>query len=260
MDPVEVIPLHPVFGATLIGYFGNGVLAFRLGELLRAYSVAKGRQITVMQAFGTVILERILDLVCVVLIFALTFPWFPFEDDYIRFGAFVFTGITVFLIVLIFFTAHFNWLGKIEHLAIFNPHYGQKLFSAVNRIFEGIIIIRKTNHAGLVILSSLVIWGFYYCSTMIALDVCGLSLGFVGTGILLALGGFVIGIPALPGSVGTYDAGIKYSLIMVFNIASDKALTYAIVSHAISYFPLVLVGAVYFMLGNVSLKEVKTIQ
>lgn len=260
MNPVEVIPLHPLFGATLVGYFGNGILAFRLGELLRAYAVAKGRQITVMQAFGTVILERILDLVIVVFIFALTIPWFPFEDDYSRFGAFVFTGITVFLIVLIFFTVHFNWLGKIEYMAIFNSHYGQKLFSAVNRIFEGLTIIKKTNHAGLIILSSLVLWGFYYCSTMIVLDACGLSLGFVGTGILLVLGSIVIGIPALPGSAGTYDAGIKYSLIMVFNIASDKALTYAIVSHAISYFPLVLVGAVYFMLGNVSLKEVKTIQ
>ena len=260
LNPVEIIPLHPLFGATLVGYFGNGVLAFRLGELLRAYAVAKGRQITVMQAFGTVILERILDLVLVVCIFALTIPWFPFEDDYSRYGAFVFTGITILLIVLIIFTAHFNLLVKIEHLAIFNSLYGQKLFSAINRIFEGIIVIKKTNHKGMVILSSLVLWGIYYCSTMIALDVCGISLGFVGTGILLVLGSIVIGIPALPGSVGTYDAGIKYSLMMVFNIASGKALTYAIVSHAISYFPLVLIGAVYFMLGNVRLKEVMTIQ
>ena len=180
--------------------------------------------------------------------------------DYNSLNNFWAIATTAFLIVLIFFTAHFNWLGKIEHMAILNSHYGQKLFSAVNRIFEGLTIIKKTNHAGLIILSSLVLWGFYYCSTMIVLDACGLSLGFVGTGILLVLGSIVIGIPALPGSAGTYDAGIKYSLIMVFNIASDKALTYAIVSHAISYFPLVLVGAVYFMLGNVSLKEVKTIQ
>ena len=89
---------------------------------------------------------------------------------------------------------------------------------------------------------------------------CDLSLGFVGTGILLVLSSIVIGIPALPGSAGTYDVGIKYSLMMIFNNASDKSLTYAIVSHAISYFPLVLIGAVYFMLGNVSLREVKTIQ
>ena len=42
MDPVEKIPLHDVFSATMVGYFGNGILAFRLGELLRAYSVTSG--------------------------------------------------------------------------------------------------------------------------------------------------------------------------------------------------------------------------
>jgi len=42
-----------------------------------------------------------------------------------------------------------------------------------------------------------------------------------------------------------------------FGIASDQALTYAIVSHAASYFPFVFVGAVYFLLGSVSLKDVK---
>ena len=125
---------------------------------------------------------------------------------------------------------------------------------------SSLTIIKKTNHVGLVILSSLVLWGFYFCITIIVLNACGLSLGFIGTGILLVLGSIVIAIPALPGSAGTYDAGIKYSLMMVFNIASGKALTYAIVSHAISYFPLVLIGAVYFMLGNVRLKEVRTMQ
>jgi hypothetical protein len=44
--------------------------------------------------------------------------------------------------------------------------------------------------------------------------------------------------------------------MVVFSIASEKALTYAIVSHAVSYFPVVLVGAVYFILGSVRIKDV----
>ena len=32
------ITTHHLFGATMIGYFGNGILFFRLGELLKAYS------------------------------------------------------------------------------------------------------------------------------------------------------------------------------------------------------------------------------
>ena len=41
LEPFDNIPLKNVFSSTMIGYFGNGILAFRLGELLKAHSVAK---------------------------------------------------------------------------------------------------------------------------------------------------------------------------------------------------------------------------
>ena len=108
-----------------------------------------------------------------------------------------------------------------------------------------------------IVLSSILLWGFYYAITFIILGACDLNLGIIGTGIILVLGSIVIGIPALPGSAGTYDAGIKFSLMVVFGIASEKALTYAIVSHAVSYFPLVIIGMIYFMEGSVRIKDVK---
>ena len=47
----------------MIGYFGNGVLVFRLGELLKAYSISKNSDIKTTNLIGTVILERTLDLI-----------------------------------------------------------------------------------------------------------------------------------------------------------------------------------------------------
>ncbi len=256
MDPVEHIPLHPVFSATMVGYFGNGILAFRLGELLRAYSVASKRQLTVSQAFGTVILERILDVVMVLAVFVLTIPWFPFEHDWIRFGVYIFSGITLIIVLMIFMASKFRWMDKVGELPLFQTGIGEKLHSALDRIFDGITIIIKTNHAGQIILSGIILWAFYFLVTYIVLNACGLDIGYIGTGILLVLGSVAIAIPALPGSAGTYDAGVKYSLMVVFGIAGDQALTYAIVSHAVSYFPLVLVGAIYFLLGSVRIKDV----
>ena len=46
----------------MIGYFGNGVLAFRLGEVLKSYSISQNTNIATMQAFGTVIIERTLEI------------------------------------------------------------------------------------------------------------------------------------------------------------------------------------------------------
>ena len=257
MDPVEKIPLHDVFSATMVGYFGNGILAFRLGELLRAYSVTSGRQMSATQAFGTVIMERILDLLMVVFIFVLLIPWFPFEQDGIRLAVYIFLGISFAIILGIILSLKFNLMKKIGEVAVLQKGIGQKLFQALNKIFDGIVLIKKTDHVMGIVLSSILLWGFYYAMTFIILGACDLNLGIVGSGIILVLGSVVIGIPALPGSAGTYDAGIKFSLMVVFGIASEKALTYAIVSHAVSYFPLVIIGMIYFMYGSVRIKDVK---
>ena len=257
MDPVEKIPLHDVFSATMVGYFGNGILAFRLGELLRAYSVTSGRHMSATQAFGTVIMERILDLIMVLFVFVLLIPWFPFEHEGIRLAVYIFSGITFAIIFGIFLSWKFNLMGKIGEVAILQKGIGQKLFQALNKIFDGIVLIKNTDHAVGIVLSSILLWGFYYAVTFIILGACDLNLGIIGTGIILVLGSIVIGIPALPGSAGTYDAGIKFSLMVVFGIASEKALTYAIVSHAVSYFPLVIIGMIYFMEGSVRIKDVK---
>ena len=257
MDPVEKIPLHDVFSATMVGYFGNGILAFRLGELLRAYSVTSGRHMSATQAFGTVIMERILDLIMVLFVFVLLIPWFPFEHEGIWLAVYIFSGITFAIILGIFLSWKFNLMGKVGDVAVLQKGIGQKLFQALNKIFDGIVLIKKTDHVAGIVLSSILLWGFYYAVTFIILSACDLNLGIVGTGIILVLGSIVIGIPALPGSAGTYDAGIKFSLIVVFEIASEKALTYAIVSHAVSYFPMVIIGMIYFMEGSVQIKDVK---
>jgi len=118
-------------------------------------------------------------------------------------------------------------------------------------------IIRKTRNGLGIGLTSVFLWGIYYVTTYILLSACGLDLGFIGTGIIFIIGSIAIGIPALPGSAGTYDASVKYGLVVVFAIISEKALTYAIVSHAVSYFPLVIVGAVYFMLSSVKIKDLR---
>jgi len=74
--------------------------------------------------------------------------------------------------------------------------------------------------------------------------------------VILGMGSIAIAIPALPGGVGTYDAGIKFSLILIFSVSSEKALAFALVSHAANYFPFLIIGAIYFILGGLRLKDV----
>ena len=255
--PFELIPLHHVFSATMIGYFGNGVLVFRLGELLKAYVLAKGRQITISQAFGTVIVERILDLMMVILIFFITIPWFPFGDEKIKLGMHLTISTIFFVIIVIFFTHRMNLLDNISQYKIFSTVHGKNIIMILENMLEGVVAILKNKNIIAIISLSILIWFLYFLVGMFVLKACGISLNYVDMCVLLVISSLLLGVPSLPGAAGTLDVGVKYTLVLIFHIGASKALSYSIVSHAVSYFPLLMLGFIYFLLSNVSIKEIK---
>jgi len=255
--PFGNIDLHTVYGSTMIGYFGNSVLVFRLGELLKAHSVVKGENIEVSQAFGTVILERILDLLAVFFIVILLAPWFPFSDKNMRFGVFAISTILIIIITVIVLIQKTKFISSLKKKTLSRSPFTQKILLSIERLFEGLMVITKTNKTFTIFFTTVLLWFIYFVVSIITLYSCKINLGIVSTGILLALGSIAIGIPALPGSAGTYDAGIKYGLIYLFNIDSGQALNYAIISHALAYFPFLIVGLIYFLFSNISFKDLK---
>ena len=73
-DGVET---YSLFRYELIGYFGNNVLPLRLGELLRAYILGKRYSLSNSYVFGTIVLERILDTLTLVLLSSILFFVYP---------------------------------------------------------------------------------------------------------------------------------------------------------------------------------------
>ena len=255
--PLDSVPFHQVFSATMIGYFFNNVMFFRLGEIIKAYVLAKDNNITTSQAFGTVVAERILDLLMVIFIFILTFSSFPMDDENIKIGV-AFSIITVILLLAIIFVTHkLNLLEKLSNFKIFSNKFSQKIIFIALKSLEGIVLVFKNNNIFLIILLSFLIWAIYFYLGVIVLKACDIPIGYVDAGVLLVISSFIIGIPSLPGAAGTLDAGVKYTLVLIFNIPASKALTYSIISHSISYFPLLIIGFIYFLISNINFNEIK---
>ena len=257
LKPVEHIPLHPLFSSTMIGYFGNSILFFRLGELLRAYSVSVGRTLTVSQAFGTVILERIIDAFTVVIILILLLPWIPIQNSEIQLSLIVFIGTTIIAITIIIISYRWNWLEVLKTYNIFRHGTGEKLLNIIEKIFDGLTMITRSKHIFQFFIFSALLWITYLTMTYYLLDATHLDdIGFMGAGIILAMGSIAIAIPALPGAMGTYDVGIKFVIMLIFSVSSEEALTFALVSHASNYFPYLIIGSIYFIFGGIRLKDI----
>ena len=260
LSPFEQVQLESVFSATMIGYFGNGIFAFRLGELLKSYSVTKGTKIKTLQAFGTVIIERLLDVIALVAIFIFLIPWFPFDDAYIKYGIISFILISFLSIAIVYAFVRFELVKNFENKNWVSSGFGLKLKIAAVRLSEGLDVIKKNEAFQQILISSILLWVIYFIETVFLVKACGLNLEIMEIGILLVLGSIAFGIPALPGSAGTYDAGVKYSLIFAFNISSANALSYAIISHSVAYFPMLIIGFIYFVTGNVKFDDIKKIK
>ena len=67
IESIDRVKINHLFSATMIGYFGNAIFPFRLGELLRAYAISKKSKIQTTTAFGTILTERLVDMAGLVL-------------------------------------------------------------------------------------------------------------------------------------------------------------------------------------------------
>ncbi|MCK5330976.1 MAG: flippase-like domain-containing protein, partial [Candidatus Marinimicrobia bacterium] len=127
LEPIQNISFHPLFGATMIGYFGNSVLPFRLGELLRAYSLSRTKPISASEAFGTIVLERVLDMIGVLVVMVFFFVLYPFPPWLKLSGLVAGFGTGILILVLIGLAlAQSEIKNKIFSWKIFQNPIGQK--------------------------------------------------------------------------------------------------------------------------------------
>ncbi len=70
LDPLGPTRFWVVFRATVIGFGASAVLPARAGEVIRPYLLARREGLSATAAFATIVVERILDLVAVLLLMA----------------------------------------------------------------------------------------------------------------------------------------------------------------------------------------------
>jgi uncharacterized protein (TIRG00374 family) len=248
ISPIDTdISTHHLFGATMIGYFGNGILFFRLGELLKAFSISQGNDIKTSESFGVVMLERVIDAITVFILLVFFLPFIPIKNQTIQYWIVAFVVVTFILVSVLILIRFINWKRIVLSFSFLNKSIKDRVVVIVDKIFKGLELIFRTQHFLKIILCTILIWICYFIMTMWLLESCHIELSLHKVFIMLLMGAIIVAVPALPGGLGTYEAGITYTLTLLFFVSKDLSLTYAIVSHASNYIPYMLVGSFYFI-------------
>lgn len=261
-------PLGPthfwvVFRATVIGFGASAVLPARAGEVIRPYLLARRERLSATAAFATILVERILDLVAVLLLlaaFLLFFdPGLEARDSAlfsaIRFGGLVMAPVAVGALLLMFFMAGHperlhEWLLKAER--VLPARVAAMIANFAKTFAEGFAVVRRPERFVAAIGWSLILW------LTIAAGIWAVSIGFgivmPFTGAWLMLAPLVVGVAVpTPGGVGGFHEAYRLGATAFFGADNDTAVGAAIVLHAISVGPVTIAGLLFMVQDGLKL-------
>ena len=253
-------PLGPtrfmtVLRTTVIGFAASAVLPARAGEVIRPYLLARREGLSAAATFATILVERILDLIAVLLLLAAFLLWFDpgleARDSAvfsaIRYGGLVMAPLALGALALMFAMAGHperlhTWVLKAERVL---PGRIATLIARLARTFaEGFAVVRSPLRVLAALGWSLVLWTSIAAGIWAVAVAFGIDMPFTGGWLMLAP--LVVGVAVpTPGGVGGFHEAFRLGATSFFGADNDTAVGAAIVLHAISVVPVVIVGLIF---------------
>lgn len=265
------IAMKNLFGSLMVGYAINCVVP-RLGEVGRAVLIGKWENLSRSSMFGAVILERIIDVIFLCMsIFISALIWS--EDLYIKLpwlrtslylALIGIIAMLVFLFLVIKYRESFYGV-IVKMLSRISEKFAHKTTHIFEMLVEGFRSLKGTKNYILTFVLSFVILLIYAFSTYLGFFTVGMNsikpVSFQMAWILMSISGIGVLIPT-PNGTGSYHTLIKTALVILFGFNEVISLSYAFLTHFISYVVFIFTGLTAFLILNKQhenlLKIVKT--
>ncbi len=227
------ININNLYIAQLIVFMGNNILPFRFGEFLKSYYLEKKTGISKYEAFGSIILERVLDFLGLGLLFLILIPsqvLYRLNNIYL---------IIIILVIVISIIAFIMSL----YLNDKNDFISTRASRVIKEILSG---FSNMNYSSLfyVFLLTLFIWTSYLFVVYIMQKTFMLNLGISGSILLLVISTIILSVPSLPGNIGTFEGAVVYTLSLY---GIEDSFGFGFILHSVSYIPYTLLGLIYFL-------------
>lgn len=255
--------LSTTFFALMTGYLVNTGVP-RLGEFVRCGVLSKKEKIPFNALFGTVISERIFDLMVFFILFVLIIIFqLTLLRDFLHefFGPFfhkVFANlwsISLFfgIIFFIFLAAFIYW--RRNRTALKTKTFYLKIREFMMGLLDGVKTIKNMKQKGLFLFYTVAIWFFYILMVYVAFFMLKetSNLNFIAGITVLTLGSLGI-IAPVPGGIGAYHFIVKAILTEIYHISPDAAISFATLTHAGQTLLNIVVGAFGYVMLIVTKK------
>jgi uncharacterized protein (TIRG00374 family) len=255
LDPLGKVGFGSAFRATAVGFAASTVLPARAGEVIRPYFLARHEHMSATGAFATIILERLLDIVAVLVLLAayvFVFGRGLELSNPVAYGLLMWAGATAAagaatsLVILFLLAGDPERLGRAtKRLAAVAPSFAAATARIAEKFARGLGAIRSPRRLLVALAWSFPLWLSIAVGIWAVAVAFHLAIPFTGSFLIVALLVLSVAVVPTPGAIGGFDAAFRYGATTFFGAPDDAAVGAAIVLHALSIVPALLLG-LYF--------------
>jgi uncharacterized membrane protein YbhN (UPF0104 family) len=255
---LEPLGYHPSFmnvnNAVWLGYFANNLVP-RLGEVTRCSQLYKSDGIPIDKSLGTVVTDRIFDVVTLFLLLILHFIL-----DFDKLWAFIEqqmaqnTGNDGHKSTLIYLLLGAVLLGGII-FAVFRKKIlaigiVQTILEKVKGLLDGLLSIRHLKNPGLFIFYSILIWAMYWLMGYVLFYAIPKFAGLPPiAGLTFLVAGALAMILPSPGGAGTITAIVSPIFVTMYGLSKDDAGTLSTFVQSSQMLATLIIGAIVFLIS-----------
>jgi len=230
-----------------ISWLVNCVVPAKLGDVYRAYLLRVNYLVSLSKTFGTVFIERVFDLIAIVVL-GLGAAFWSFREgmtDQVRIIMLIGLVVVAVLVVGLLLVRNFG-----RQLLVRLP-VPKRIVELYDLFEEGIFSVDRRTLPKILVVTGL-IWTTEAMRLLFVVQALGFDdvlLGISGAFFVALVASLLTAVPLAPAGLGLVEVGIVGILVTIYNVPENEALTIALVDRAISVFSVILFGSIAYVLS-----------
>ena len=232
-----------------ISWLVNCLVPAKLGDLYRAYLLKINSTVSLSRTFGTVFIERVLDLFAIV-VFGLGSGYWSFRGRLPDQVQVVFLIGVIVVVVLAGGLLSMRNFGRRVILALPLP---DKVIEFYDRFEEGVFSAVGMRALPRLILLTGLIWTTEAMRLFLVVEALGfpdVHLGISGAFFVALTGSLLTAVPFTPAGIGVVEAAVVFVLTTVYGISPTEAIAITLVDRVISVLSIIVFGSVAYSVSG----------
>jgi len=259
LRPLGRYGVGQVTPSMMIGFGGNNILPAHLGELVRAALFARRVKLKVSGVFTTLLVERLFDVLSILLFYLLAVVLIhPFPES-IRLGSAIIAWFVGALLVSLFLFLRFpdpfvrlwDWISRPLPEGL--RQHGHRMLDQVRTGLHSLTSVRLLVPMAIY---SLLKWLCAGAMVWLALYGYGVAIDPGVSMIVIAVTAVAVTVPSTPGFFGAMQAAFVFALTP-FGVSREVAIAASFYYQLAQWVPVTILGVVLFFLVAPSLRQVR---